>query len=61
VQQEVQAQNLQYLPELVRIATRHMVAVSNGNPPSREQAMADLTAVLRPAASPQAPPQAPRR
>jgi formylglycine-generating enzyme required for sulfatase activity len=61
VQQEVQAQNLQYLPELARIATRHMVAVSNGNPPSREQAMADLTAVLRPAASPQAPPQAPRR
>jgi len=61
VQQEVQAQNLQYLPELARIATRHMVAVSNGNPPSREQAIADLTAVLRPAPSPQAPPQAPRR
>jgi hypothetical protein len=50
VQQELQAQNVQYLPELARVAARHMVAVSNGNPPSREQAMADLTAVLRPAA-----------
>jgi len=30
-----------------------MVAVSNGNPPSREQAMADLTSALRPA--PQGP------
>jgi hypothetical protein len=50
VQQELQAQNVQYLPELARIAARHMVAVSSGNPPSREQAMADLTAVLRPAA-----------
>jgi hypothetical protein len=49
VQQELQAQNVQYLPELARIAARHMVAVSSGNPPSREQAMADLTAVLRPA------------
>ena len=50
VQQELQAQNVQYLPELARVAARHMVAVSSGNPPSREQAMADLTAVLRPAA-----------
>jgi hypothetical protein len=50
VQQEVQAQNIPNLPEMARIATRHMVAVSNGNPPSREQAMADLTAVLQPAA-----------
>lgn len=50
VQQELQAQNMQYLPELARIAARHMVAVSSGNPPSREQAMADLTAVMRPAA-----------
>ncbi|MCA3310558.1 MAG: SUMF1/EgtB/PvdO family nonheme iron enzyme [Roseomonas sp.] len=50
VQQEVQAQNIPNLPEMARIATRHMVAVSNGNPPSREQAVADLTAVLRPAA-----------
>jgi hypothetical protein len=49
VQQELQAQNVQYLPELARIAARHMVAVSSGIPPSREQAMADLTAVLRPA------------
>ena len=49
VHQESQSQNLQHLPELVRIATRHMVAVSNGNPPSREQAMADLTNALRPA------------
>jgi hypothetical protein len=52
VQQELQAQNVQYLPELARIASRHMVAVSNGNPPSREQAMADLTAVLRQPSSP---------
>jgi hypothetical protein len=50
VQQELQAQNVPNLPEFARIAARHMVAVSNGNPPSREQAMADLTAVLRPAA-----------
>jgi hypothetical protein len=50
VQQELQAQNMQYLPELARIAARHMVAVSNGNPPSREQAMTDLKAVLQPAA-----------
>jgi hypothetical protein len=49
VQQEMQAQNVQYLPELVRIAARHMVAVSNGNPPSREQVMADLKSVLPPA------------
>ena len=50
VQQEMQAQNVQYLPELARIAARHMVAVSNGNPPSREQALADLKAVLPPPA-----------
>ena len=50
VRQETEAQNVPYLPEIVRVAVRHMVAVSNGNPPSREQAMADLTAVLRPAA-----------
>ena len=50
VQQELQAQNVPNLPELARIATRHMVAVSNGNPPSREQAMADLIAVIRPPA-----------
>jgi hypothetical protein len=52
VLQEFQAQNIPNLPEMARIATRHMVAVSNGNPPSREQAMADLTAVLRPPSSP---------
>jgi hypothetical protein len=50
VQQELQAQNVPYLPEFARVAARHMVAVSSGNPPSREQAMADLTAVLQPAA-----------
>jgi len=50
VLQETEAQNLQYLPQMVRVVVRHMVAVSNGNPPSREQAVADLTAVLRPAA-----------
>jgi hypothetical protein len=49
VQQELQAQNVLYLPELARIAARHMVAVSNGNPPSREQALADLKSVLPPA------------
>jgi len=52
VQQELQGQNVQYLPELARIAARHMVAVSSGNPPSRDQAIADLTAVLQPPASP---------
>ncbi|MCA3422987.1 MAG: SUMF1/EgtB/PvdO family nonheme iron enzyme [Roseomonas sp.] len=52
VQQELQAQNRQNMPELARIAARHMVAVSNGNPPSREQALADLTAVMQPPASP---------
>ncbi len=50
VLQETEAQNLQYLPQMVRVVVRHMVAVSNGNPPSREQAMADLTAVLQPPA-----------
>lgn len=50
VQQELQGQNVQYLPELARIAARHMVAVSSGNPPSRDQALADLTAVLQPTA-----------
>jgi hypothetical protein len=52
VQQELQAQNRQNMPELARIAARHMVAVSNGNPPSQDQAIADLTAVLQPPASP---------
>jgi hypothetical protein len=52
VLQELQGQNVQYLPELARIAARHMVAVSSGNPPSRDQAIADLTAVLQPPASP---------
>jgi hypothetical protein len=50
VRQETEAQNVPYLPEFARVAARHMVAVSSGNPPSREQAMADLTAVLQPAA-----------
>jgi len=49
IQQETEAQNLPYLPEMARVAVRHMVAVSNGNPPSRDQAMADLKAVLAPA------------
>ena len=50
VQQELQEQNVPNLREFASIAARHMVAVSSGNPPSREQAMADLTAVLQPAA-----------
>jgi hypothetical protein len=61
VQQELQAQNVQYLPELARIAARHMVAVSNGNPPSRDQALADLKSVLPPAAPTPASPQPSRR
>ena len=50
VQQELQAQKVPYLPDLARVAARHMVAVSNGNLLSQEQAMADLSAVLQPAA-----------
>lgn len=56
VLQELEAQNLQYLPELARIAMRHMVAVSGGNPPTREQAVRDLVAVLPPAGPAQRPP-----
>jgi hypothetical protein len=52
VQQELQAQHVQFLPELARIAARHMILVSNGNPPSREQIMGDIMAVLRPATAP---------
>ncbi len=51
VQQELTGQNLQYLPELARLAMRHMLAVQSGNPPSSENALADLMAITRPAPS----------
>lgn len=56
VVQELQAESLQSLPDIARVAIRHMIAVSGGNPPTREQVMQDLLAVQ---AAPAAPP--PRR
>lgn len=69
VLQEFQAQaaNVPFLQEIARVAIRHMVAVSNGNPPSREQAVGDLIAVrdqpgTPPVAAPRAmPPAAPQQ
>ena len=62
VLQELQGQTLPLLPEIARVAIRHMVAVSGGNPPTQDQAVQDLIAVRRqqgssPAATPRTTPQ----
>lgn len=61
VLQEFQGRNLPLLPEIGRVAIRHMAAVSGGDPPSREAAVQDLIAVRRQQASPPAaaPPSQP--
>jgi hypothetical protein len=60
VLQELQAQNVTYLPDIARVAIRHMAATVGGTPPGREQAVQDVIAVLRrPApAAPASPPTA---
>ena len=61
--QELQAQaaNVPLLQEIARVAIRHMIAVSNGNPPTREQAVRDLIAVRDQQGPPPAAPQQQQR
>lgn len=64
VLQELQAQGVEYLPDIARVAMRHMAAVSAGSPPAREQVVQDLLALLpqqAPAPVPQQRPAAPPR
>lgn len=58
VQAELGLQSIRYLPELARLAIRHMVAVTSGNPPTREQVVQDVLAVAPQAATPAPPPAA---
>jgi hypothetical protein len=55
VVQEFQAANAPSLPELARLAARHMQAVAGGRPPTQEQVVADLLATNAPPAPPQRP------